>query len=116
MPTLLARGRLVLAALTTVSAVARAPPPPAWAHNSRAEASPAENATLTKAPFEVKLRFLQKLDPASTSITVTDAASKAVPVSKPSIDGATGRVRFARLPENGTYTVAYDVASRDGHK
>jgi LPXTG-motif cell wall-anchored protein len=116
MPTLFSRGRLVLAALTTAAAVALAPAAPAWAHNSLAEASPAKNATLTKAPFEVKLRFLQKLDPAATSITVTDAAKKAVAVSKPSVDGPTGRVRFARLVDNGTYTVAYDVTSRDGHK
>jgi LPXTG-motif cell wall-anchored protein len=116
MPTLISRGRLVLAALTTMAAVALSPAAPAWAHNSLAEASPAKDAKLTKAPAEVKLRFLQKLDPASTKITVTDAGKQKVPASKPVVDGPTGRVKFTQALTNGTYTVTYDVASRDGHK
>jgi copper resistance protein C len=116
MPTLISHGRTVLAALATVTAVALAPAAPAWAHNSLAEASPAKNAMLTTAPAEVRLRFLQKLDPASTTITVTDAAARTVAMSKPAIDGATARVKFGHPPGNGSYTVAYDVTSRDGHK
>jgi methionine-rich copper-binding protein CopC len=116
MPTLISRGRTVLAALATVTAVALAPAAPAWAHNSLAEASPAKNAMLTTAPAEVKLRFLQKLDPAATTITVTDAAAQTVAMAKPAIDGTTARVRFGQKPGNGSYTVAYDVTSRDGHK
>jgi methionine-rich copper-binding protein CopC len=116
MPTLISRGRTVLAALATVTAVALAPAAPAWAHNSLAEASPAKNAMLTTAPAEVKLRFLQKLDPAATTITVTDAAARTVAMAKPAIDGTTARVKFGEKPGNGSYTVAYDVTSRDGHK
>ncbi|NMO56088.1 copper resistance protein CopC [Actinoplanes sp. TBRC 11911] len=114
------RGRSVLAALATTTAttaaLALAPAAPAWAHNSLAEASPARNATVSAAPSEVRLRFLQKLDPASTRVTVTDAAARTVATSKPAIDGATVRVTFGRKPGNGGYTVAYDVTSRDGHQ
>lgn len=88
---------------------------PAWAHNALAEANPAKNATLKKSPSEVKLRFLQKLDPKYTTITVSDAAKAKVETSAPKVDGATGSVTFAAPLTNGAYTVAYQVVSTDGH-
>ncbi|MEU8815366.1 copper resistance CopC family protein [Actinoplanes sp. NPDC048796] len=102
--------RLALALVATVAVLL--PGAPAWAHNSLAEASPAKNATLKKAPESVKLRFLQKLNPTATTITITGAAP--VTASAPKIEGATGTITFDPLP-NGEYTVAYDVVSKDGH-
>jgi methionine-rich copper-binding protein CopC len=98
---------VVLAVLT--------PGAPAWAHNALAEATPPKDATLEKAPTGVRLRFLQKLDPAATTITVTDAGKQPVAASKPEVDGATGSITFTEPPANGVYTVAYNVTSRDGH-
>lgn len=100
----------VLLALAAVLAVLL-PSAPAWAHNALAEATPAKNARLTKAPTGVKLRFLQKLDPAAITITVEGAE-----VSEPKVDGATVTVAFTAPPANGEHTVAYEVSSRDGHK
>ncbi len=88
---------------------------PAWAHNALAEASPAKNATLKKSPSEVKLRFLQKLNPDYTTITVSDAAKAKVETSAPKVDGPTGVVTFGEPLVNGVYTVAYQVVSTDGH-
>ncbi|WP_433797497.1 copper resistance CopC family protein [Actinoplanes sp. CA-252034] len=88
---------------------------PAWAHNALAEANPAKNATLKKSPAEVKLRFLQKLKPDYTTITVSDAAKAKVETSAPKVDGATGVVSLVAPLANGVYTVAYQVVSTDGH-
>jgi copper resistance protein C len=88
---------------------------PVWAHNALAEASPAKNATLKKSPSEVKLRFLQKLNPDYTTITVSDAGKVKVATSAPKVDGATGVVTFDAPLGNGAYTVAYQVVSTDGH-
>ncbi|MEU4158963.1 copper resistance CopC family protein [Actinoplanes sp. NPDC026670] len=107
----LSRPLLALAALLAVLL----PGVPAWAHNALAEANPAKNATLKKSPSEVKLRFLQKLDPKYTTITVSDAAKAKVETSAPKVDGATGSVTFAAPLTNGAYTVAYQVVSTDGH-
>ncbi|WP_307837927.1 copper resistance CopC family protein [Actinoplanes philippinensis] len=88
---------------------------PAWAHNALAEATPAKDATLKKSPSEVKLRFLEKLKPDYTTITVSDAANAKVETSAPKVDGATGVVTFGEPLANGVYTVAYQVVSTDGH-
>jgi len=91
------------------------PGSPAWAHNALAAASPAKKATLKKAPTEVKLRFLQKLDPDYTTITVSDASKQKVATSAPKVSGQTGTVTFTDTLANGAYTVAYQVVSTDGH-
>ncbi|MEV6305654.1 copper resistance CopC family protein [Actinoplanes sp. NPDC051861] len=92
-----------------------APGSPAWAHNALVDASPAKKATLTEAPTEITLKFLQKLDPERTSITVSDSAKQKVPASEPVVDGPTGSVEVEGVLANGVYTVAYSVASTDGH-
>jgi LPXTG-motif cell wall-anchored protein len=107
----LTRPLLALAALLAVLL----PGVPAWAHNALAEAVPAKNATLKKSPSEVKLRFLQKLDPAYTTITVSNAGKEKVGTSAPKVDGATGSVTIDAPLANGAYTVAYQVVSTDGH-
>ncbi|GIE31679.1 hypothetical protein Ait01nite_047240 [Actinoplanes italicus] len=107
----LTRPLLALAALLAVLL----PGVPAWAHNALAEANPAKNATLKKSPSEVKLRFLQKLDPDYTTITVSNAGKEKVGASAPKVDGATGSVTIDAPLANGVYTVAYQVVSTDGH-
>lgn len=102
------------AALAAVLAVLL-PGTPAWAHNALVDAQPAKGATLPASPDGVRLRFLQKLDPARTTIVVSDAAQQAVPAGKPSVEGKTGSLALTAPLPNGTYTVAYQVASTDGH-
>ena len=102
------------AALAAVLAVLL-PGTPAWAHNALVEAQPAKSATLKKSPAAVKLRFLQNLDPDLTTIVVSDAARTAMPASKPTVDGKTGSLALTAPLPNGTYTVAYQVVSTDGH-
>ncbi|MBC8989745.1 copper resistance protein CopC [Micromonospora chalcea] len=104
----------LLAALFT-TALLLVPATPAAAHNSLQEATPARDARLTTAPTQVTLRFLQRLNPAFTTITLRDATDRQVPASAPAVDGATGTVTIEEPLANGTYTVAYRVVSRDGH-
>jgi copper resistance protein C len=88
---------------------------PALAHNSLVEAVPKKDAVLKKAPAEVRLTFLQKLDARFTTIVVTDAGKQKVPTGEPEAEGKTGTVTFAGELPNGDYTVAYRVVSSDGH-
>ncbi|PPA60240.1 copper resistance CopC family protein [Micromonospora chalcea] len=104
----------LLAALFT-AALLLVPATPAAAHNSLQEATPARDARLTTAPTQVTLRFLQRLNPAFTTITLRDSTDRQVPASAPAVDGATGTVTIEEPLGNGTYTVAYRVVSRDGH-
>jgi LPXTG-motif cell wall-anchored protein len=120
-PARLRRGWLGRRAAAVVTALAvlllgfLAPGTPAWAHNALAEASPAKKATLTKAPTEVRLRFLQKLDPDYTTITVSGADKQRVPSSDPEVKEKTGTIELEGTLANGVYTVAYQVVSTDGH-
>ncbi|MFY1662424.1 copper resistance CopC family protein [Micromonospora sp. WMMD1274] len=110
------RTRSVTALLAAVlTALLLVPATPAAAHNSLQEATPARDARLTAAPTQVTLRFLQRLNPSFTTITVSDAGQRTVPTSAPAVDGATGTVTIDEPLGNGTYTVAYRVVSRDGH-
>jgi len=105
---------LIGLALAAVLAVLL-PGTPAWAHNALVDAQPAKGATLARSPAAIKLRFLQNLDPGATTIVVSDAAKQPVPADKPAVDGKTGSLKLTAPLPNGTYTVAYRVASTDGH-
>ncbi|GIE99721.1 copper resistance CopC family protein [Paractinoplanes rishiriensis] len=91
------------------------PAAPAQAHNALAEATPKKDAVLTTAPAAVKLRFLQKLNPDYTKIVVSDAAKQALAAEEPKIDGNTVTLALMTAPGNGTFTVAYQTVSLDGH-
>ncbi|MCG5441303.1 copper resistance protein CopC [Micromonospora sp. NIE79] len=110
-PTAVRLGAAVLAVLVAVLI----PASPAWAHNSLKTATPARDATLSSAPAEVALEFMQRLDPAFTTIVLTDAAKRKLPTSDPVVTGAKSTVQVTDTLPNGTYTVAYRVVSVDGH-
>ncbi len=105
------RALLALAAVLTVLL----PGAPAWAHNSLVDAQPARNAALAEAPAEVKLSFLQKLNPEFTTIVVSDAAQQKVPAEAPEVANKTATLTLSAPLANGAYTVAYQVVSTDGH-
>ncbi|MEU1754054.1 copper resistance CopC family protein [Micromonospora matsumotoense] len=88
---------------------------PAWAHNSLSAASPAREATLSRAPTEITLEFLARLDPAFTTIVLTDGTKRRIPTGDPVVTGTKSTVQVTDTLANGTYTVAYRVVSADGH-
>lgn len=104
-----------LAAVLATVALLLVPASPAAAHNSLKATTPAKNAELDKAPTEITLEFLQKLDPAFTTIVLSDAAEQKVPTGEPVVTGAAGTISIDAPLVNGTYTVAYRVVSADGH-
>jgi methionine-rich copper-binding protein CopC len=105
----------LVAAALAAAALLLVPAAPAAAHNTLRSASPAEEARLATAPTQVTLTFMQRLDPAFTTIALTDAAQEKVPTGEPVVTGTTGTVTIDRALANGTYTVAYRVVSPDGH-
>jgi hypothetical protein len=102
---------LVLAAVGVVLV----PATPALAHNQLVSAAPDRDATLRKAPTAVTLAFLQRLDPESTTVVVSDAGKRPVPASEPVVKAKTAAVTLDGPLDNGRYTVAYRVVSVDGH-
>ncbi|GIM85423.1 copper resistance CopC family protein [Salinispora arenicola] len=102
-------------AAALAAALLLVPAAPAAAHNSLKAATPAKNAQLATAPTEITLEFLQKLDPAFTTIVLSDAAQQKIPTGEPMVTGATGTISIDGPLPNGTYTVAYRVVSADGH-
>jgi copper resistance protein C len=104
----------LFAAATAAATLAVLTGGPAWAHNSLTDASPARNATVKKAPEQVKLTFLQKLDP-NLTIAVSDADKRKVAAGEPEANGKVGTLTFDEPLANGTYAVTYRVVSTDGH-
>ncbi|BCJ63577.1 copper resistance CopC family protein [Polymorphospora rubra] len=87
---------------------------PAAAHNSFTGSDPENGATLDEAPETVQLRFLSRLDPATTKVTVTGPDGAATYGGEPTFDGNRVTVPFTLGPA-GLYTVAYEVISGDTH-
>lgn len=90
------------------------PAAPAAAHNSLTGSDPADGARLAEAPERIRLSFLSRLDPTTTKVTITGPDNATTAGGKPQFDGSRVTVPFTPGPA-GTYTVAYQVASGDGH-
>ncbi|MDG9675815.1 copper resistance protein CopC [Micromonospora sp. DH14] len=110
-PTVVRLGAAMLAVLVALLI----PASPAWAHNTLRSAAPVQESTLSSAPTEIVLEFVERLDPTFTTIVLTDAAKRKVPTGDPVVGGAKGSVQVSEALPNGTYTVAYRVVSTDGH-
>ena len=87
----------------------------ARAHAFLDHASPLVGSTVAAAPHEVSLTFTQNLEPAFSSVQVTDANGARVDQGKPQISGNTMRVDLKSLAP-GTYHVHWQVLSADTHK
>lgn len=88
---------------------------PALAHGMLSSADPAESEVLTEAPKAVLLDFSEDLEPALSTITVTDSAGVRIETGAPVADEP-GSLRLdlpALTP--GTYRVDWSVTSVDTH-
>ncbi|RKN50995.1 copper resistance CopC family protein [Micromonospora endolithica] len=90
------------------------PATPAAAHNSLTGSDPRNGARLAAAPARIELRFLAKLDAATTKVTVTGPDNVAAAGGAPTFSGSRVSVPF-RPGAAGLYIVGYRVASSDGH-
>jgi methionine-rich copper-binding protein CopC len=86
----------------------------ASAHAFLDHAEPRVGNKVATAPHEVTLWFTQKLEPAFSSLTVTNAAGERVDTGKPRVSGNQMSVSL-RSGGTGTYHVDWRVLSVDTH-
>jgi methionine-rich copper-binding protein CopC len=86
----------------------------AHAHAFLDHASPLVGSTVPSAPHEVTLSFTQSLEPAFSTVEVTDASGARVDQGKASVAGNTMRVGLKSLPA-GSYKVQWHALSVDTH-
>jgi copper resistance protein C len=86
----------------------------ASAHAFLDHAQPRVGNTVATAPREVTLWFTQKLEPAFSTITVTNAAAQRVDTGKTRVSGNQMSVSL-RFGGTGTYRVNWRVLSVDTH-
>lgn len=84
------------------------------AHATLDRAEPRVGNTVATAPHEVTLWFTQKLEPAFSSITVSNAAGERVDSGKTRVSGSQMSVTL-RAGGPGTYRVNWRVLSVDTH-
>lgn len=75
-----------LAFATTATGLAGAP---AYAHDALAASNPRDRAVLDRAPAAVTLKFLARLSPQGTKVSVVDPAGRPAMAGPPSFDGPT---------------------------
>jgi copper resistance protein C len=86
----------------------------AKAHAFLDHAEPRVGSTVPTAPRELALFYTQNLEPAFSSVEVSDANGARVDLGKPTISASTMRVGLKQLPP-GTYRVRWHVLSVDTH-
>jgi copper resistance protein C len=85
----------------------------AWAHTHIQSSLPANGSTVAKAPTEFVLIFPEAVR--ATSLTVTKAGGKEQKIEKlPTASAARIAVPAPKL-EDGSYTLDWRVAGKDGH-
>jgi copper resistance protein C len=86
----------------------------ACAHAFLDHAEPRVGSTVPTAPKEVVLFFSQKVEPAFSSIEVSDSSGARVDQGKAKVSATTMRIGLKPLPP-GTYRVRWQVLSTDTH-
>jgi copper resistance protein C len=84
------------------------------AHAFLDHAEPRVGSTVSTAPRELALFYTQNLEPAFSSVEVSDTNGARVDLGKPKISASTMRVGLKQLPP-GTYRVRWQVLSVDTH-
>ena len=103
---------LLLAAVALVSGA-----PAALAHAFLDHAQPPVGSTSHGSPPELRLWFTQELEPAFSTVTLTDAGGKKVDHGGSAVDSADPKLLKLPLPPlpPGTYKVSWRVTSVDTH-
>ncbi|WP_322012839.1 copper resistance protein CopC [Paraburkholderia sp. J12] len=110
--------KLSIAARGTVAALFIAACQLAHAHAYPTHQAPSAGATVPATQKDVAIDFDDEIEPAFSSITVTDAQGKAVTSGKAEVDGSNKKhmsVGLAPLTP-GVYTVAWVAVAADGHR
>lgn len=88
-----------------------------WSHAFLVKAIPARRATLLRPPNRVQLWFNERLEPAYSTVSVTDATGRRVDGQEVKVGPEDPKLLSVPLPplEAGTYTIRFRVLSVDGH-
>ena len=100
--------------MTAFLVVTLASVPGALAHAFLDHASPLVGSTVASAPHEVVLTFTQNLEPAFSTVTVTDPGGADAGQGKAQVSGNTMRVGL-KAGGAGTYRVHWHALSVDTH-
>jgi methionine-rich copper-binding protein CopC len=95
-----------------------APSPPAHAHSSPERFVPSRDATLRSAPAQVRILFDGDLEPAFSTIRVTDAGGRRVDKGDARVDARNRRLLRVSLGAlgPGVYRVTWQILAIDGHR
>lgn len=90
----------------------------AFAHAYPTHEMPGAGATVSTSQQEVAIDFDDGLEPAFSSITVTDAQGKSITKGKAVVDSKNAKHMSIALNTltPGTYTVAWIAVATDGHR
>ncbi|MDN7587547.1 copper homeostasis periplasmic binding protein CopC [Burkholderia seminalis] len=90
----------------------------AHAHAIPKKQDPAADAALSAAPHAVTIDFSEALEPAFSSIAVTDSRGQSVADGKSAVDAGNRKRMHVALTglTAGTYTVAWVAVASDGHR
>ena len=88
--------------------------PAARAHAFLDHASPLVGSTVASAPHEVVLTFTQSLEPAFSTVTVTDPGGADAGAGKAQVSGNTMRIGL-KASGTGIYKVHWHALSTDTH-
>ncbi|WP_423369500.1 copper homeostasis periplasmic binding protein CopC [Burkholderia sp. LMG 32019] len=107
-----------LAAFAAAGAILAAAPVAASAHGKLESATPATGSTVDTAPDTLRLTFNEDLEPAFSSVKVSDANGNAVTQDKAKVDAANPRVMTLAMPTlvPGAYTVQWAAMTADAHR
>ncbi|HHL4078434.1 copper homeostasis periplasmic binding protein CopC [Burkholderia sp. A2] len=107
-----------LAALAAAAALFAMTPVAASAHGKLEGAVPAAGSTVDAAPDTLRLTFNEDLEPAFSSVKVSDASGNAVTRDKAKIDASNPRVMTVAIPKlaAGAYTVQWAAMTADAHR
>lgn len=86
----------------------------AQAHAHLDHATPPAGGTVASAPHDVTLSFTENLEPAFSTIAVTDTSGARVDQGKADVNGNTMGIGLQSLPA-GIYTVHWHAVSVDTH-
>ncbi|MGH3681622.1 MAG: copper resistance CopC family protein [Natronosporangium sp.] len=106
-------GRLLIGIVAAALAGVLGAGAPAFGHNSLTGSDPADGETVERAPEQVQLTFLARLDPANAELAVTGPDGEPVDVDQPVFDGSEVTIALPAGPA-GNYRVDYRVLSADG--
>jgi hypothetical protein len=92
--------------------------PSAEAHAFLDHADPGVGSSLSKAPTAITLKFTEELEPAFSSVEVTDQSGRRVDASDAKVDPKDASQLHATLKPltPGTYKVIWHVVSVDTHR